>query len=82
MVEDSANGCSTVYWTKDFVHWKNITPPNVVPPGQQATASIPCFYYWESASFVSADDGWVLGRDGGSTDTVLFHTPEWRPELD
>ena len=23
---------------------------------------------------MSADDGWVLGRDGGGTDTVLFHT--------
>jgi hypothetical protein len=74
VVEDSANGCSTVYWTADFVHWKNITPPNVVPPGQQPSAMIPCFYYWESASFVSPNDGWVLGRDGGSTDTLLFHT--------
>ena len=74
VVEDSANGCSTVYWTVDFIHWKNITPPNVVPPGQQASASSPCFYIWQSASFVSANDGWALGRDGGSTDTLLFHT--------
>ena len=74
VVEDPANGCSTVYWTTDFVHWKNITPPNVIPPGQQASATIPCFYVWQSASFVSANDGWVLGRDGGSIDTVLFHT--------
>ena len=74
IVEDAVNGCSTVYWTTDFVHWKNITPPLVVAPGQQETATTPCFYIWQSASFVSASDGWVLGRDGGGTDTLLFHT--------
>src|ERR1700722_3944338 len=74
VAEDSANGCSTVYWTVDFVDWKNITPPNVVPAGQQATETTPCFFSWQSASFVSANDGWVLGRDEGATDTLLLHT--------
>jgi hypothetical protein len=71
--QDTATGCTTVYWTEDFAHWRDITPPEVagpegrLPPGE-------CSYIWQSASFVSADDGWVLGRDGGGTDTVLFHT--------
>ena len=75
VVADDPNiGCSTVYWTADFVHWRNISPPNPVLTGLPAVAPVQCIYIWTSASFVSANDGWVLGRDGGSTDTVLFHT--------
>lgn len=75
VVADDANtGCSTVYLTTDFAHWRNISPPNPSPPGLPAGAPAQCIYIWTSASFVSTDDGWVLGRDGGSTDTVLYHT--------
>jgi len=56
-------GCSDVDLTTDFRHWHDVTPH--IPS---------CLYAWDSASFVSPQDGWVLGRDGGSTDTVLFHT--------
>ena len=74
MADDPNIGCSTVYWTADFVHWRNISPPNPVLSGLPAGVPVQCIYIWTSASFVSANDGWVLGRDGGSTDTVLFHT--------
>lgn len=74
VAKDPNIGCSTVWLTADFVHWRNIGPPNPVLTGLPAGAPVQCIYIWTSASFVSADDGWVLGRDGDSTDTVLFHT--------
>lgn len=74
VADDPNSGCSTLYWTADFVHWRNISPPNPSPTGLPAGAPVQCLYIWTSASFVSANDGWVLGRDGGSTDTVLYHT--------
>lgn len=76
VADDPNTGCSRVYWTTDFVHWQNISPPNPVITGLPAGAPAQCTYIWTSASFVSADDGWVLGRDGGSTDTVLYHTAD------
>jgi photosystem II stability/assembly factor-like uncharacterized protein len=64
-------GCSEVFLTSDFKHWRNITPPirvpSPVPKGQ-------CLYVWTSAYFTSSTDGWLLARNGGSTDTILRHT--------
>lgn len=74
VADDPSSGCSRLYWTADFVHWRNISPPNPMVTGLPAGAPPLCTYIWTSASFVSANDGWVLGRDGGSTDTVLYHT--------
>lgn len=74
VVDDPNVGCSTVYWTADFMHWRDISPPNPALAGLPAGAPDACTYIWTSASFVSADDGWILGRDGGSTDTVLYRT--------
>ncbi len=62
------SGCSTVYRTTDFVHWRAITPPNPTLRGE------PCPDLWTDASFVSPDEGWILGRDGGGSDTVLYRT--------
>jgi photosystem II stability/assembly factor-like uncharacterized protein len=64
-----SGGCSSVYLTTDFDHWRDVTSRITSAP-----ASGPCPYGWTSAWFVSPQDGWVLGRYGGATDTVLFHT--------
>jgi len=64
-------GCSEVFLTTDFSHWRNITPPLKVP------SSVPkgqCLYVWTDAYFTSSTDGWLLARNGGSTDTILRHT--------
>lgn len=74
VADDPNSGCSTVYWTADFVHWRNISPPNPALTGLPAGTPVQCTYIWTSASFVSANDGWVLGRDGGGSGTVLYHT--------
>lgn len=76
VADDPNTGCSRVYWTTDLVHWRNISPPNPEITGLPAGAPAQCSYIWASASFVSANDGWVLGRDEGSTDTVLYHTAD------
>jgi hypothetical protein len=66
-----STGCSEVFSTNDFTHWRNISPPlkNEVelPKGQ-------CPYVWTDAYFTSSSDGWLLARNGGSTDTLLRHT--------
>jgi hypothetical protein len=61
-------GCPRLYSTTDFRHWRNISPPQ--PPSSVDS----CAYVWSSASFLSPDEGWVLGRNGGATDTVLYRT--------
>jgi hypothetical protein len=61
-------GCPRLYSTTDFTHWHNISPPQ--PPSSVG----PCAYVWSSASFISSEEGWVLGRNGGATDTVLYRT--------
>jgi photosystem II stability/assembly factor-like uncharacterized protein len=61
-------GCPRLYSTTDFTRWHNISPPQ--PPSSVG----PCVYVWSSASFISPDEGWVLGRNGGATDTTLYRT--------
>ena len=65
------SGCSEVFLTNDFIHWRNVTPPlkrtTGIPKGQ-------CLYAWTDASFTTPTDGWLLARNGGSTDTILRHT--------
>lgn len=64
----SASTCPQLFSTVDSVYWHNISPP------QPSSAAEPCPYFWQSASFISPTQGWVLGRDGGNTTTVLFST--------
>jgi photosystem II stability/assembly factor-like uncharacterized protein len=77
-LDDLSSDCSQVYLTNDFVHWRNVTPPAPLAPDGS------CLYEWQSASFVSSSDGWVLGRDGGDVTTVLDHTVDgglsWVPQ--
>ncbi len=61
-------GCGTVLMTTDFTSWQDVTPILSTP------ANDPCAYGWQSAAFVSPKEGWLLGRNGGSTNTVLEHT--------
>jgi len=70
VAKDSAafGGCSELLATTDFTHWRNISPP------QQSGTDDACPDVWQSASFVSALEGWVLGRDGGDVSTVLYRT--------
>lgn len=68
---DLNTGCSEVFLSTDMTTWRNITPPLKRP------ADIPkgeCLYVWNSAYFVSPSDGWLLARNGGSTNTILRHT--------
>jgi hypothetical protein len=68
---DLNTGCSEVFLSTDMIKWRNITPPLKNPAG------IPkgqCPYVWNSAYFVSPSDGWLLARNGGSTNTILRHT--------
>ena len=45
--EGTTTGCTTVYRTKDFSHWRDITPPQVAPPeGPQPRGG--CLYIWQS----------------------------------
>lgn len=60
-------GCSTVYLTTDFTHWRNVTPP-------LKTSSGTCNYAWGSAAFTSPKVGWLLGRVEDNATTVLEHT--------
>jgi hypothetical protein len=64
----SSGGCSELLATTDFTHWRDISPP------QQSGADGPCPDVWQSASFVSPLQGWVLGRDGAGVSTVLYRT--------
>lgn len=68
---DLNTGCSEVFLSTDLIKWRDVTPPLKSP------ANIPkgqCPYVWNSAYFVSPSDGWLLARNGGSTDTILRHT--------
>ncbi len=68
---DLNTGCSAVYISTDMNHWRNITPPLTKPTG---TAKGLCTYFWSSASFISPRVGWLLARNGGSTETILRRT--------
>lgn len=61
--------CSNIYLTTDFSHWHNVTPPR-----PKATVGGQCLYEWGSAAFTSPRVGWLLARNGGSTNTILEHT--------
>jgi len=69
--ENLTTGCSEVFITTDFDHWRNITPPlknsESMPKGT-------CLYVWTDASFISRSVGWLMARNGGSTQTILRHT--------
>lgn len=63
--------CSEVFFTTDFIHWRDITPPLKV------STSVPkgtCLFVWTDAYFISSTLGWLLARNSGSTDTILRHT--------
>jgi len=62
---DQRTGCSRVFLTSDYVHWRNVTP---------STPSAPCRYSWISASFVTSRRGWLLARDEASITTILEAT--------
>jgi hypothetical protein len=64
-------GCSEVFLTTDFIHWRNITPPLKVPTTMPKGS---CLYVWTDAYFTSPAVGWLLARNGGSTQTILRHT--------
>jgi Protein of unknown function (DUF4232) len=64
----SSGGCSQLLATTDFTHWRNISPP------QQSGTDGSCPDIWQSASFVSPLEGWVLGVNGGDVNTVLYRT--------
>jgi hypothetical protein len=64
----SSGGCSELLATTDFTHWRNISPP------QQSGTDGSCPDIWQSASFVSPLQGWVLGRNGGGVNTLLYRT--------
>jgi photosystem II stability/assembly factor-like uncharacterized protein len=66
-----STGCSQVFLTTDFEHWSNITPPT---SDRMSMPKGTCIYVWTDAYFVSPTDGWLLARNGGSTDTLLRHT--------
>jgi hypothetical protein len=66
-----ATDCSSVYLTRDFVHWRNITPPL---KGSSDALKGTCLYAWSDAFFTSSNDGWLLARNTGSTQTILRHT--------
>jgi hypothetical protein len=70
VAEDSLvlGGCSQLLATTDFTHWRNISPP------QQSGTDDSCPDIWQSASFVSPLEGWVLGRNGTDVSTVLYRT--------
>ena len=68
---DLNTGCSSVYLSTNTTTWRNVTPPL---KGSAATSKGQCLYFWSSASFVSPLDGWLLARNGGSTETILRHT--------
>jgi hypothetical protein len=70
VAEDSTafGGCSQLLATTDFTHWRNISPP------QQSGTDGACPDSWQSASFVSPLEGWVLGRNGADVSTVLYRT--------
>jgi len=59
--------CSRVYVSSDLRHWRNITPPTQPSP-------VGCVYTWDSASFVSPTDGWLLAINGADVRTILRHT--------
>ena len=63
--------CGEVIITTDFQHWRVITPP--LPPAVPGSAGT-CLYTWSDAYFTSPRDGWLLARNGGSTQTLLQHT--------
>jgi photosystem II stability/assembly factor-like uncharacterized protein len=64
----TGSGCPHLFSTTDFRHWRDISPPQ--PP----SSVDPCAYVWTSASFISPTQGWVLGRNGGAIETVLYRT--------
>jgi hypothetical protein len=68
---NSNTGCSEVFLTIDFIHWRNITPPLKVP---KTMLKGTCLYVWTDANFTSPAVGWLLARNGGSTQTILRHT--------
>lgn len=68
---DLNTGCSEVYISTNMIHWRNITPPLKKPAG---IANGQCAYFWSSASFISPQEGWLLARNGGSTETILRRT--------
>jgi photosystem II stability/assembly factor-like uncharacterized protein len=61
-------GCPHLFSTTDFRHWRDISPPQI------SAGATPCLYLWQSAAFISPTQGWVLGRNGAATDTVLYRT--------
>jgi len=69
--DESNTGCGEVFLTTDFIHWRNITPPLKIP---KSVAKGQCLYVWSDASFTSPTVGWLLARNGGSTQTILRHT--------
>jgi Protein of unknown function (DUF4232) len=64
----SSGGCSELLATTDFSHWRNISPP------QESGTDGSCPDVWQSASFVSPLEGWVLGRNSGGVNSVLYRT--------
>jgi hypothetical protein len=66
-----STGCGQVYLTTDFSQWRNITPPT---NDQESMPKGECIFVWTDAYFTSPTDGWLLARNGGSTDTLLRHT--------
>ena len=60
--------CGEVFLTSDFVNWRNVTPPLA-----SATAPL-CTFIWTGASFSSPEDGWLVARNGGSSQTILRRT--------
>lgn len=69
----TATGCDRAFISNNLVGWRSLS--DALP------RRLRC-YFWDSASFVSREVGWLLGRDAGSDATVLVHTTDggrrWR----
>ncbi len=67
-------GCDELFSSSDLVHWRRIL---ALPRRTRC-------YFWGSASFVTHDVGWLLGRDAASDATALVHTVDggavWRSQ--
>jgi hypothetical protein len=68
VIAETGRDCTKVYLSTDFVHFHAITP--VIPARRDYAPTCG----WYDASFVSSNDGWIVGYNGGGGPSVLEHT--------
>lgn len=66
-------GCDVLFRSHDLAHWTDLSG--------RLPGSVRCDF-WGSASFIDQANGWLLGRSGRDTETVLLRTRDagrfWR----